>query len=350
MKITHVETVRDFQELGARIRHVRVGMGLDQTKLARESGLDRSALSRIESGDRKVSALELSSIATALGVTFVDLVSVPDPAVVAARRPVEEAPTSSEREEFRAGLEIDRAWRELSQLRESGLISPVPLPFGGDGVSSREAAQDLAREVRKFLGLADGPLGDIVDVAASLGLWCRTTSARIDGASLTPEPGLGVAVVGEDLEPGRRRATIAHEIGHHVCGDTYEAPGRYNAPRKTEAFIDAFAAELLLPAAVIRALGVATRDALVDVAARYRVSWSLVVSTARQLDVDLAQADVSLTPVDEDFYRVVGARPVEDVLPPGLPREWIKTCIKARDKGLITPVRAAELTAGVIGG
>ena len=347
-----MDAVKDFGELGARIRQVRLGAGLDQTSLARSCRLERTALSRIESGERKVSALELTRIAEALRVTLGDLILLPLADVRAARPPVDEDSRPEEREIFRAGLDLDRAWRDLCRLRDDGLLEPVDLGMGGGGVDSPEPeqAQALAREVRGFLDVGDAPLGAMTDVAAELGLWCRTTAARVDGLSLTPQPGLGVAVIGADLEPGRRRATAAHEIGHHVVGDTHEASGHYAIPREAEERIDAFAAELLLPQAVVGRLHRPSRDELIELAADYRVSWSLLTATAEQAGVDLKRADAYLNPVDDDFYRVVGARPEEDLRAPGLPRAWIMACARARDERLVTPRRASELTLGVLSG
>lgn len=82
-----MDTVKDFGELGARIRQVRLGTGLDQTGLAQRCRLERTALSRIESGERKVSALELARIAEVLQVTLSDLVLLPLADVRAARPP-----------------------------------------------------------------------------------------------------------------------------------------------------------------------------------------------------------------------------------------------------------------------
>ena len=345
-----MDAVKNFSELGARIRQVRLGVGLDQTSLARRCRLERTALSRIESGERKVSALELVRIAEALRVTLGDLILLPLADVRAARPPVDEDSRPEEHEIFRAGLDLDRAWRDLCRLRDDGLLEPVDLGMGGGGVDSPEQARALAREVRGFLDVGDAPLGAMTDVAAELGLWCRTTAARVDGLSLTPQPGLGVAVIGADLEPGRRRATAAHEIGHHVAGDTYEASGHYAVPREAEERIDAFAAELLLPQAVVGRLRNPSRDELIELAADYRVSWSLLIVTAEQADVDLKRADAYLNPVDDDFYRVVGAKSEEDLRPPGLPRAWIRACVRARDEQRVTPRRASELTLGVLSG
>ena len=132
--------------------------------------------------------------------------------------------------------------------------------------------------------------------------------------------------------------------------DVYEASGHYAAPRESEGRIDAFAAELLLPRAVVERLHNPSRDELIAMAANYRVSWSLLTATAEQAGVNLKRADVYLNPVDDDFYRVVGARPEEDLRAPGLPRAWIMACARARDERLVTPRRASELTLGVLSG
>ena len=93
-----------------------------------------------------------------------------------------------------------------------------------------------------------------------------------------------------------------------------------------------------------------SRDELIKLAADYRVSWSLLIATAEQAGVDLKQADAYLNPVDDDFYRVVGAKPEEDLRPPGLPRAWTRACVRARDEQWVTPRRASEMTLGVLSG
>ena len=45
-KIAHMETVKDFTQLGEQIRRIRQGRGLDQGQLAAKCRLERTALSR----------------------------------------------------------------------------------------------------------------------------------------------------------------------------------------------------------------------------------------------------------------------------------------------------------------
>ena len=109
--------VEDFAQLGERIRHIRVVRGLSQARLAERIGVDRSALSRIETGERKVSALDLVRVAQALDVTVPDLVTLPDPDALAARTPLDDEAAGSERGRAGAEPEIDAAWRDALQLR-----------------------------------------------------------------------------------------------------------------------------------------------------------------------------------------------------------------------------------------
>lgn len=55
------------EDAGARVREARELAGLTQGELASRVNLDRTAVNKIEGGIRKVTALELSDIATALG-------------------------------------------------------------------------------------------------------------------------------------------------------------------------------------------------------------------------------------------------------------------------------------------
>lgn len=65
----------DRSRIGARIREIREGRGMDARDLAKLAGIDAANLSRIENGKYSVGFDILAKIATALGkkVDFVDL-------------------------------------------------------------------------------------------------------------------------------------------------------------------------------------------------------------------------------------------------------------------------------------
>lgn len=53
----------DRKSLGAKLRDAREYLGLSQDEVAKDAGLTRSAVSLLESGQRKVDALELKKLA-----------------------------------------------------------------------------------------------------------------------------------------------------------------------------------------------------------------------------------------------------------------------------------------------
>jgi hypothetical protein len=63
-----------------------------------------------------------------------------------------------------------------------------------------------------------GPLDDLVDFCAEWGRYLLVVDRDGDGASAQVDdvPGIGAAVVGGRADPGRRRFTAAHELGHHI--------------------------------------------------------------------------------------------------------------------------------------
>jgi Zn-dependent peptidase ImmA (M78 family) len=147
-----------------------------------------------------------------------------------------------------------------------------------------------------------------------------------DGASMRDDD-LAVAVVSREPDPGRRRATAAHELGHLVLGDEYSSDLGVSASRaERESVVDAYAAELLLPSeAVSEAVSTASsgdlRDVLIALAARYRTSWSLVVRQAVQ------QPDL-------DAVRV--------------PPRYADAVMRAWRNGAVTATRAVELMHGQV--
>lgn len=95
------------QALGARVASARQAAGFNQTEMAamlRDAGhsFHQQTVQKVETGARKIGALELHDLAGMLGVTVADLIGVDDlPAV-----------------DFRAGLKraVDILNREISEM------------------------------------------------------------------------------------------------------------------------------------------------------------------------------------------------------------------------------------------
>lgn len=339
--------VQSQEELGQRVKQARLARTLDRAALAEAAGLDRTAVSKIESGARKVPALELTRIAAALKLTVPDLVFVPSTAVLSARSPLlAEMASRQEGTRFDAETALDGLMRDAEQLRELGYLSsgrelgPVRWTVEAD-------AYGLAARARTHLGIgATAPIGPIADVCARFGFWIAGVDAAVDGLSVTPEAGFGVAVVGGGVDPGRRRATAAHELGHHLSGDEYSSDVSVSASTdERERLIDAFAAEFLLPATACagRLKGVVGDDArleLVRVCAEYRVSWSLALRVLRRAGDERTFGDA---PTDGDFLEACGSKPEADLTVRTMAGSWVQACMAALRAGAVTAVRAAEM-------
>lgn len=348
-------TVDTAEELGSRIREARAGRGMSQSDLARHMRLDRTAITRLEQGERQVTTLELLGLSRALDLPVSYFVERPSPDVMSMREPMGEEPTRGERVRFVADTLLDAWLRAAEMLRSEGLLDRVADLPQLDKIESAHEAQTVAQRAREFAGIS-GPIGALQEACERFGLYVFVADIDMDGASRSPDPGYGVALVGQSVPPGRRRMTAAHELGHHLLGDAYSADiGGAHDDR--ERWIDAFAAEFLLPEAALRdgwsgwlAAGEeGTWTALLRVAAEHRVSWSLVVTKAADAGL-VTQSEkgrlLGRAPTREDFLTVTGRDVAEDLTAASYGPTWTKAVMRAAATSIITRARASELLKG----
>ena len=162
----------------------------------------------------------------------------------------------------------------------------------------------------------------------------------------------------EGRAPGRRRATAAHELGHHVLQDEYQSDLDAAASRdEREQLIDVFAAEFLLPEKGLRA---AWQDhaglpddfsRLVAISAAYRTSWTVTVKAAVRAGLVERSRQRELTarsPQRADFLLVIGHEPLEDLRPGDTSDTWKRAVLRARQETRISDARALELLHGAL--
>ena len=347
--------VEDWAEVGARVREARLAVGWDQSQLAQKLGIDRTSVVRIESGERRVSALELYRLAEALQVPLAHFVTRSPAAVVTRRAPLTEDVDAAARATYRLDAQLEQHARDAAWLVSAGYLAPPP-PFPTvHRVASREEAAALARRARRSIGQESGPLGPMADIAEQFGLYLAVIDADVEGASLWTD-GYGVALLGGAAEPGRRRFTAAHELGHHLLQDAYHSDVGIAASRdEREGLIDAFASEFLLPSADLRSVIAAERTwdraALVQLSGEYRVSWSVALASAQRAalitsdELDRLRAD---QPLRGDFVRIVGREPLPDLTPGTTGAAWKRAVLHAYEDGAITRERAVELLRGAL--
>jgi transcriptional regulator with XRE-family HTH domain/Zn-dependent peptidase ImmA (M78 family) len=357
-KIERVESVTSWVEVGARVRETRIAVGQTQAELAAALGLDRSMLSKIEAGDRRLDALELFRLSDATGLPVQHFLVRPPAGVVSHRAAPLTDDTDSEtaRQAYLLDARLMSWLRDVRQLVDLGTLRPARLLRLTGSVADEHAARAAAGDVRQRLDLGRGPLGSLAEVAERAGVFLLADDIPGDGASLT-EGDLSVGLVSTRGEPGRRRATAAHELGHQLLGDEYSADlGGVGASRaEREGLITTFAAELLLPrdalatAWPVAAVGDEARTAAVSLAARYRVSWTLLVRQAEAgglLSQRTSSRWASVPPGRAEFLEAAGWVPRPDLDRGQTAPGYSSAVLAAYRQGLILAGRAVEMLHG----
>jgi Zn-dependent peptidase ImmA (M78 family) len=249
-------------------------------------------------------------------------------------------------------VDLEAHARDAEWLKDQGLLERAQHLITPGPIGDAEAAVELARDVRRQIGITSGPLGPLAEVGELFGLYISVVDRDVSGASLQMEPGFGVAVIGGHAQPGRRRWTAAHEIGHHLTGDAYHSDvGVAASDAEKEKVIDAFVGEFLLPTDDVRAAWSGAAQAepysqLVRIAAEYRLSWSSTIASASRADV-IDRRDVqglrARTPTRGDFLEIVGYEPLADLTPGTTGPGWKRAVFAAWRNGRISAERAVQL-------
>ncbi|MDA0564069.1 XRE family transcriptional regulator [Streptomonospora sp. S1-112] len=348
-----------WSRIGERVRASRAAAGLSQQALADTVGLERSMVSKLESGDRRIDAVELTRIARALGVPVSHLLN-PLPEVVSRRASIADSEDVGDSDAARSAYTTEvllSEWlRDVRQLVQDGFLLPRPLLRYREKVSGPEDGGRAALWVRHELGLGTEPIDSVADASERAGQFVAVLALASDGASLV-DGDIAVAVVGTDQAPGRRRSTAAHELGHMVLGDEFSSDLGVHASREErEKTVEAFAAEFLLPSSAVGAVAgesgeQARRLALVRVSATYRVSWSLAVTQykrAASAPPDEVRRLRARTPTDVEFRDAVGWKPQPDLSSVLVPPRYASAVVAALRARAITPARAVEMLRGQV--
>jgi Zn-dependent peptidase ImmA (M78 family) len=309
-------------------------------------------VSRIETGVRAVSSLELAELAEVLGVSVLDLLR-------AGRRPM--LAIAARLGHFRDPGAVDRALRRAEALiRLDELLDSVlgpsppsgPLPPGGaaplEGPSPPEGAaplggaalpgpaavrrgevgrgpavdqgRRLAGQVRQALRLGDGPLGPLPEVLEErlrLDVDFSPLPEAVDGLCVSVGE-RALVLVGSSKPSSRQRFTLAHELAHYLVDDLdplYVDERGVRARSVAEMRANAFAAHLLMPEPGVRAaIEGFTDDA--ERAVRVALTFGTSVSAAAYQLGNLGLLPESV----RDRLTQAGSRPL--LMRYALPSDW----------------------------
>jgi Zn-dependent peptidase ImmA (M78 family)/transcriptional regulator with XRE-family HTH domain len=310
------------EELGRRIADARRGHGLTQGELAERVGLTQTVVSRIETGSRAVGSLELAELAEALGVSVLDLLRPGERPLLAI---------AARLGHFRDPGAVDRALKRaatligLDELLDSVLgATPAgparPRLVGPGGGAAVDQGRRLAAQVRRALGLGDGPiirLPELLEERFRLDVDFSPLPEAVDGLCVAVSDRT-LILVGSSKPSSRQRFTLAHELAHDLVDDQdplYVDERGARGRSVAEMRANAFAAHLLMPEPGVRAAidGVADHA---ERAVRVALSFGTSVSAAAyQL------GNLGLLPdAERDRLIDAGAKPL--LMRYALPSDW----------------------------
>lgn len=350
-------TAVSYEELGLRIRAARERAGLTQGDLGSAIGLDRTAVNKLESGIRRVTAVELADIAAAVSERMASFFADPLPAIVSHRagRDVDASDARIDRLLVRLTEDVELvdslAPNELALGAFQARVGVASLPQP-DSVSAADA---LAVTTRELLGLDEGePLKDLVDRAATIGLLVFSANLgpdTADAGTVLLRQG-GVSLVNSHSKVGRRRLAGAHELGHYLVADDYTIDWRVTDQNgDTEARMDRFARALLLPERGITADWTSMRAAedlrasAVQLASKYRVDMTTLARRLQDLGLIVdneASAIRSVTTTKADIVEYGLAVPT-DLAETTQPVPFQRAVLKALRDERVSRARALEL-------
>lgn len=346
-------TVRqEWADIGQRVREARLAAKLSQDELGRRLGLDRTMVAKIEAGNRRIDAVELVRLSSCLDLPIGHFL-YERPAVLSRRTALlEEEATEAGRESFRIEAALVSWLRDVRQMQTLGVLDVHPIVTYPGKVDSDAAAREAAVWLRDQFEYGREPIPSLMTACQQAGQFVAVLDLPGDGASVL-DGDLAVAVVSRLRDPGRRRATAAHELGHLVLGDEYSSDLGVHASRASrEAVIDAFAAEFLLPLTAINAERQGfSQNTLIRLAASYRTSWSLAVRQAVRagaLDQGDAARWLPQTPARAELLDATGWTPQPDLVWTRVPPRYAHAVLQAHKRHLITTARAVELMRGQV--
>jgi Zn-dependent peptidase ImmA (M78 family)/DNA-binding XRE family transcriptional regulator len=250
------------EDLARRLREARERAGLTQDEVARRLKIPRSAVALLEAGKRKVSGVELASLAYLYGRSAADFFA-PDFAadgVSVLLRALPETTNHDETQEaIRKGIAL--AW-EIANLEELLGVERATAAFPQYATAllrrrweAVEQGKRLAHQERKRLELGSAPLEDLGDLMENQGIVVLEVELPDYLSGFTVRLN-GSIVCGTSIShpPERRRFSLAHEYCHvlidHDRSGIVSRQEEEDELREVRA--NAFAAGFLMPEDGIR--------------------------------------------------------------------------------------------------
>ncbi len=251
-------------ELHVTLSRARERARYSQDDVGGALGVSRAMVSYWESGSRTPNDRQLAALARLYGVEARDLLDGTD---------VEPEGGDLTGMLLRAGDDVDPTStpgiqefvRFLERYAELSALTGLPIhglkqsPYiHRSSFAYKDDARRKAEEVRAHLGIGMGSISDLDSVCEMMGITVfraplGSDLAHAPSGAFLDHPDVGFSIlVNLDMTPGRRRFTIAHELGHAFFHSQERRWVISQGRDKNEGFADAFAGEFLMPSEGVR--------------------------------------------------------------------------------------------------
>lgn len=256
----------------------RQARGMTQAKLAKNSGVSQSTISKIEHGTRPLSDEDVGKFASALGYPpefFSRNAKQYGQGTVCHHRKLQSVPIEKLRQ-VHACMNVTRM--ATADLLNGVEINPTySLPRLE--VEDFGSPEEIARLARQMWQIPLGPIKSMIGVVEGAGcivVPCDFGTDKIDAISQRPEDTPPFIFVSVTAPGDRLRFNLAHELGH-ILMHAEPAP-------EQEAEANAFAAEFLMPAKEIKPqLRKLDLSRLADLKRHWKVSMQALIYRAHTL-------------------------------------------------------------------
>lgn len=247
-------------ELGRRLRAARDACGVSQQTAAEAIGVPRTAITQMEAGNRSVSTLELSKLASLYQRPVIFFLSeeaeaAEDDLLVALHRVApgleldQNIRTQVDRcvNLCRDGIILERLLGHEERIGPPAYSIGAPRTIGeAIGVGERVATQE-----RQRLGIGNAPIADVSELIGTQGIWASGMELPNEMSGLfLRHPSIGLAILVNAAHPrGRKRFSYAHEYAHALLDRdrTITISSTDNSADLVEKRANAFAASFLIP-------------------------------------------------------------------------------------------------------
>lgn len=249
----------DDPDISRRLKTARENAGITQSDAAAKLDVARTTIVAIEQGKRTLRMDELQKLAKAYGTSVnallkrerIDVSLLPkfrtivDPSDLA----LSEAATLLQ-VLVTAELELEES---LGIIRRSDYPPERPL-LPGD---VREQAEHDAGQLRRWLGIGDGPLLNVfsvLELQLGLRIYQRPLHSSVSGLFAFDPTAGGCVLINSNHPVGRRNFSVCHECGHFIA--TRRVPEVLSAEKgeqsREERYADSFARSFLMPSVVLK--------------------------------------------------------------------------------------------------